>query len=221
MGFILNPYRYHLKLATRVFTDSEGHPAALSLTHTFTAKSLGDEAPDRIIVIAGGSGGYHTAVTGITVGGNACTEAIQFQDTARAWIYYVALPTGTTGDVVVTFASAEFRSIIGVYALYGASGAPSSTASGGGTSGTAVTGSVVKKANGVCFGACFQDSFDPPVEDHTYTNLTKDAEVTADDSGSGSVASEEVSTDVTETITVVSTDTDGRQPLVAAHWEAA
>ena len=133
----------------------------------------------------------------------------------------MALPTGTTGDVVVTFASAEFRSIIGVYALYGASGGPSSTASGGGTNGTVVTGNIVKKKNGVCFGACFQTGFDPATEDHAYTNLTKDAEVTADASGSGSVASEEVAADVTETITVVSDEIDGRHPLVAAHWEAA
>ena len=122
-------------LATRVFTDSEGHPAVSETTHTFTAKSLGTAASDRIIVIAGGN--------------------------------------------------------------------------------------IVKKKNGVCFGACFQTGFDPATEDHAYTNLTKDAEVTADASGSGSVASEEVAADVTETITVVSDEIDGRHPLVAAHWEAA
>jgi hypothetical protein len=208
-------------IATRVFTDSEGHPAVLEVNHTFSNKSLGDAASDRIIVIAGGSGGYNPAVTGVTVGGNSCTEAIQFADTARAWIYYVALPTGTTGDVVVTFASAEFRSIIGVYAIYGASGGPADTATGGGTSGT-VTASIDKTENGVTIGAFFQSNFNSATQNAAWTNLTEDAEVSADDSGSGGFASAENTADATgQTITVVSDSADGRQPLVVASWGAA
>ena len=207
-------------VATRVFTDSAGHAAVLEATHTFSAMDLGTATSDRIIVIAGGSGGLGISVSSVTVGGDSCTEATEaLASTSGAWIWYVALSSGATGDVVVTFASSEYRSYVGVYALYGASGGPTNTATA--TGAEPISASLVKKGGGVSFGTAFQTNFDAGTQTHDWTNLTEDLEISGDASGGGSVASEEVGADATQTVTCDSSSTDTRFSLAMASWPAA
>lgn len=85
-------------------------------TKTFTAMDLGAEGRRHIVIALGvlGSG----APTGCTVAGVTATQlAIENIFNFRSALYIASVPTGLTGDVVVTLASTG-GAFIGVYALY-------------------------------------------------------------------------------------------------------
>lgn len=94
-------------------------------SYTFSAQNLGTAAADRYIIVgptarkATGS----TTITGITVGGIAATITRQRTHSASnvnvAGIALALVPTGTSGDVVVTFGATMVRSSIGLWRATG------------------------------------------------------------------------------------------------------
>lgn len=111
-----------------VHTD-HGESASNTLTHTFSTRSLGTAASDRrIVVFAGGRGGAAATATCTVQGISATQEANVHWTTSgdtQLIMFVVDVPTGTTGDVVVTWSFTCDRCGIEVYALYGtASGTP-------------------------------------------------------------------------------------------------
>lgn len=83
-------------------------------TYTFSSQSLGDAAGDRHIIVGvhSRSGSNHT-VSSVTVQGIAGTIVAQQSNntssSSTAAIAIVAVPTGTTGDVVVTLSTGAVR----------------------------------------------------------------------------------------------------------------
>jgi hypothetical protein len=93
-------------------------------TYTFSTQSLGAEAADRYIVI-GASAREGSATlrnfSSVTVGGNAATSLVEVEATAgQIGLFGIAVPTGTTADVVVTFDGANSRCTIAVFRIVGA-----------------------------------------------------------------------------------------------------
>jgi hypothetical protein len=90
-------------------------------TYTFTAQNLGTAAAGRYIVVAISSrkAGAATTITGVTIGGVTATIVTQVANTVTntnvAGIAIAAVPTGATGDIVVTFGASMARCNIGVY----------------------------------------------------------------------------------------------------------
>lgn len=88
------------------FTDSDFTTSASSSPHTFTAMALGDAAADRRMILCityRGSAGR--TITGVTIGGQTATRlvAVETEPAQRNSLIYIAdVPTGTTGDVVIT-----------------------------------------------------------------------------------------------------------------------
>ena len=91
-------------------------------THTFSGVSLGAEAADRLIFVATTNvPASNDRVISVTVAGGATTRAGSLS-TSNARMWWAAVPTGTTGDIVLTFTtSAEDEAFsIHVYRVIGA-----------------------------------------------------------------------------------------------------
>lgn len=96
-------------------------------TATYTSASIGTADPTRIVVIAIASGiTAGNAVTGVTLAGSACTHATSTNNGSGAGascdIWYIAVPTGTSANIVITWAGSETRSAIAVYTVIGSVG---------------------------------------------------------------------------------------------------
>mgnify|MGYP001289242682 CR=1 FL=1 len=136
-GLIARPTR---KSASVTATGSSS--AGLS-TYTFAGQSLGPEHPSRIIVVAAvqAAGATRTLSSGsiagvsvltalaITKGGNTVNPTVG--------LYYASVPTGLTGDIVLSFSAGCSSCDIAVFSLLAFSSAtPVATKNGGTNSGT-------------------------------------------------------------------------------------
>lgn len=104
---------------TIAFTDSS-IDASNASTYTFSSQALGTAAADRVIVV-GLFGDTARTVSSVTIGGVSASRVKRQLNTGNfVELWQAAVPTGTTGDVVITFSGACSRSGVGVWALYGA-----------------------------------------------------------------------------------------------------
>lgn len=157
--------------------ESEFSSAASSFTAT--AFSIGQAASDRVIVVCIGSGGSSARqVSGVTIGGNAATLAVRSASIARCTgIYYLAVPSGTTADIVATFSGSVDMAHFSVYSITGwASVTLFDSATATDTGSFTVTATGLDTANdGVIFQvvACNGvGSLSPYVQDASYTVST-------------------------------------------------
>lgn len=93
-------------------------------TYTFAAQNLGSAASDRFIActINGRSndGGART-ITSVTIGGVTATQACLANNSgSHCAIFSAAVPSGATGDVVVTWSSTMGDCTIALHSHYGA-----------------------------------------------------------------------------------------------------
>ena len=145
-------------------------------TYTFASQSLGSAATGRkIIVGVGGSQTSGVAISSVTVAGvpatSIATNVAASGAFNRSALYIADVPTGTTGDVVVTFASGVLRAGVGVWAAYNLN---SSTATSTGTSlSNPYSSSLTVNAGGiaVCYAFTY---FASGLPTHSYSGLTKD-----------------------------------------------
>lgn len=131
-----------LPSARLTFLTSTTNTANLT-TYTYSAVALGTAHFNRRIVVAvffNAADDYPPAA--MTIGGVSATLLVT-QSSAIA-LYIALVPTGTTGDIVVTYATAANNSAIGVWRLDGVSSStPHATAS------TTGSGSIGIPAGGV------------------------------------------------------------------------
>ena len=89
-------------------------------TYTFSGASLGAADSNRkIIVTVVGENGT-TTVSSLTVAGQSCslvsgTRIQNSSSTAEIWVTDATVPSGTTGDIVVTWAASQTRYYLGTY----------------------------------------------------------------------------------------------------------
>lgn len=90
-------------------------------TYTFSSESLGAADDNRYIIVAINSrkaGGY-TSISSVSIGGVSATEVMQDTNantnTDVSGIFIAKVPTGTTGDIVVTFGATMARCSLDVY----------------------------------------------------------------------------------------------------------
>lgn len=84
-------------------------------TYTFSSMSFGAAAPSReIFVVAGALANASRTISSITVGGQNCTFT-SIGNLSKALVAWVPLPTGTSGDVVLTFSGAMLSCYIQLY----------------------------------------------------------------------------------------------------------
>lgn len=140
--------------------------------YTFSSQNLGDAAADRyIIVCAESRSGSTFDISTLTVGGVTATIiANSFNSSSnygRAVMGIAAVPTGTTGDIVVTWSAGVVRCSIQVYRateLNSATPVDSDTSIADDPTVTLTVG------NGFAIGACGTGT----PGSATWTNLTED-----------------------------------------------
>lgn len=101
-------------------------------TYTFSSQNFGDAASDRYIVVAitsrSVSGG---TISSVTIGGVSASIDVQVTNSSSNYtvsgIAKALVPTGTSGDIVITFGAEQLRAGIGVYRLLGISSTPTDT----------------------------------------------------------------------------------------------
>lgn len=106
--------------ATIEFTESE-EQAGDSSPYTFSNKAYGAAASNRTVIVSiaahlDGSGLF----TAVTIDGVSATEIVQASDSSMETAIWAAdVPTGVSGDIVVTCSGSPNRCSIGVWAAYG------------------------------------------------------------------------------------------------------
>tara|TARA_R110000765_G_C18807884_1_gene594340 strand:+ start:165 stop:824 length:660 start_codon:yes stop_codon:yes gene_type:complete len=128
---------------------------ANATVYTFSGKAFGDAAADRLMVVGIGAANNSNAISSVTIGGVSATETVTSISVAaenRLGMYQAIVPSGTTGDVVVTFAGAKVRCHIGVWRVTGVTAAASATDSD--SAADPVATSLNVPANGICIGFC-------------------------------------------------------------------
>ena len=146
-------------------------------TKTWAGVSLGAAAADRsiLVIITANTVNGGVAISSLTVGGVAATVDLvasgQYTD-VRLFFARISLPTGTTGDVVLTLSS-EWRNVaVSLYRVTGAAVAYHSYQRTI-TSGAALTCSTV--AGGLVLGSLLGGGYR---NDSVWTGLPEDADVT-------------------------------------------
>lgn len=129
-------------------------------TYTFSSQSLGVADASRYIIVAAGGltiGGQ--TIDSITVGGVSATvvNTVLGTQNARASMWIAAVPTGTTGDVVVTFSSGGSDNCgIAIWRLVGAiSSTATDTQVDGTLSSSALSASLTIPTGGAGIGYTF------------------------------------------------------------------
>lgn len=91
-------------------------------TYTFSSENLGAAAGDRHIIVAieSRASSAGRTLSSVTIGGESATIAVQGTNSGGATscvaaLAIAAVPTGTSGDVVVTFSGGMLRCAIQVY----------------------------------------------------------------------------------------------------------
>lgn len=199
-------------IATRSFVAVTDNTANLT-TYTFSAHSLGTAAGDRKIVVAAmGTGGSPGGVSSLTVAGVSAASVIEATNGAQTVSMWIAdVPTGATGDIVVTFAAGKNRCGIAVYALYGAG---SSTAfDTGSATADPYSDTLNVPANGVAIAA----AADTNNTTATWTGLTEDSDTAIESTYHGCASAEFTASQSAMTVTCdVAATTAGA--MVCASW---
>lgn len=129
--------------------------------YTFSTVALGDAAADRQIIVHVGTNASGSAdVTALTVGGVSASPVVAVTDGAlgnvRSELWIAAVPTGTTGDIVVTLdATATLCGIVVSRMVDHQSATAVTTYSDGSVSANALSVSINASAgSGAVTGAC-------------------------------------------------------------------
>lgn len=164
--------------ATQTFlgtTDS----ASDATEYTFSSFSLGAEAIDRYILVCSmGNKSGNTSFSSMTIAGETATLALSGNPDPLYAIGYALVPTGTTGDIVVTYTGdAAINTGIGVWSISG-EGTVSNTDTDFGAD-TAVNASVALSLDVAESGmmiSCGGQGSSGSVTGISFTGLTEDYE---------------------------------------------
>ena len=152
-------------------------------TFTFSSQSLGTVASDRKIVVnvSGGEGGVFT-VSSVTVAGNSATQVVTSTLDGETIndLWQVDVPTGSTGDVVVTWSGSKGNCGIGVYAVFGAAASATDTGTSNANPGT---DTLNIPANGVAIAGYTLVGVGNNDRTTTWTNLNENYDETQESAG--------------------------------------
>lgn len=200
-------------------------------TYTFSSQNLGTAASDRYIIAAISTTGIADAqinVSSVTIGGVSATQVVtnNFNSVSSGLValYIAAVPTGTTGNVVVTFDAGCARAGI---ALYRVTGLGSATASATGqdednegSANPSESTGINVPADGFAIGASFTQNQQSATA--AWTGVTEQYEATVEGNAKhtgGYVETDSALTPLTVTVSWTTTETGAG--MVAASWAYA
>ena len=202
------------------FTENRFDEDAHS-TYSFTSVSFGTAASDRIVVVAIHWSAVTTtgSISSVTIGGITATEIATATHsvsgaTVQCALYAAAVPTGATGDVVVTLNETMDRCSIAAYRMVGASGVtPADTLT---STASPPSGGIDCPAGGAMIGgAAFYEA-----SAIAWTGITEDLDQD-DVIRFGSANLEFAATQTNLTITATPTGTPDYRAMAVASWGPA
>jgi len=203
--------------ATRTFLQVSGN-AANQTTYNFTTINFGTAASDRYLVIAATARdevGGANSFSSITIGGVTATIAVQQATNGNnSAIAIAAVPTGTSGDVDIVFASNMGNCDFG---LWTTTAVGSATATDFGSS-TANPGTfdLDVAAGGIAFGICSEDIESASIQ--TWAGLTEDWEAQQSSSNNFAGASGAFATTQTNLTCSSTRSSNSRPTFVVASF---
>jgi hypothetical protein len=150
---------------------------------TFTSQDIGAADGTRLVVVAVvAAAGTASDPTSVTIGGNGATKAVGRTESTigTVSIWYLAVATGTTANIVVNFSASHARCGIGVFRLVNlVSNTPTATGTGGGSGITTANANVnVTGPNGIVVAV--GNSTNTAVATHTWTGVTESYDQTVE-----------------------------------------
>jgi hypothetical protein len=139
-------------------TNANTTTTLTSASNTFSALSLGAEDANRYIVVGvSGVSGLSGDVATVTVAGVSATQLItNTSTTINVGLYVARVPTGATGDVVVTYTNTPLRIGVVLWRLTGLlSTISTATAVGGAASSNPQSNTIAVSADGVAFAISY------------------------------------------------------------------
>lgn len=190
--------------------------SSVSSPVTYSSVSLGQDGFDRCVIVGVGltDAGTSNSIIGVTVAGVSCTKAIDLTSdslmTSSLWIARV--PSGSSGDVVVTFSTYVYNSAVGVWSAYNltsttARSTSTSSAEPGSLNLTVINNSVAVGFRGIT-----------PAVTSTWTGLTENFDFAVGANQRFTAASAFFASGGSKTLSVDSTGTPPYRPSVAAYW---
>ena len=158
---------------TRSLTASASSNSDAS-SYTFSAQAIGAAASDRYVLVGiAARNSSDVALNSVSIGGVSATSVVSATASGSRAAFYIAnVPTGTTGDVVVTFASTMLRCAIGVWRV---DGLTSTTPTDSTTNTTdPFAANINISAGGAAFGLAYTNGAQTSI---SWTNLTSDASI--------------------------------------------
>ena len=180
--------------ATISFT-ANGELTGTGSARTFSSMALGTAADNRYIIVAigttGGGGGTDNC-NSVTVGGTGLSKLVSKNHTDHqiAQIWAGLITSGTSADIVVTWARTASRTGIGVWAAYGIGTMEDSGSASISSSSSAMSTDLDISAGGVAVGYTFVSTGGEGAStSFTWSNLTEDNDSGIDATGNHSAAS--------------------------------
>jgi hypothetical protein len=200
--------------------------SANASTYTYTSQSLGAAAADRYIVVGVASriGAASLTLSSLTVGGVTATIVDQRSATGVASggtattlgaLAIAAVPTGTTGNVVVNLSATALRCVVSMWRFDGLASATAFAA--GDSAATAPTINLDIPANGAAVGiitAGYSGSLTA-----SWTGLTEQYDATTEALAVSSASDAIISAETGRTVTGTFTGTPFEPVGVFASWQ--
>lgn len=146
-------------------------------TFTHTAMAIGAATSQRYVVVGSAArAAASRTITGITIAGTSAAQVVQLDNVGSvAGLFILAVPEGTTADIVVTWSAAVLRNAIVVWTVYGINRTAFGTAT---STATTATLDVNTRANGVIFAVGYANS-----SGSTTAGVTEDIDATTGAAG--------------------------------------
>ena len=186
-------------------------------TYTVTAAALGTAAADRSIIVAIAGANSSRTISSVTVGGVSATINVQYTEAGDNNVVGIAtalVPTGTTGDIVVTYSGSQASNQIG---WWSATGLTSNAAIATGSSnlpGVSQNGTITLTSVAGGFFIGVAGSSGGPAT-FTWTNATERFDTNASRAASGADA---LTTTTSIAVTAACTSTNTNRGFVGATF---
>jgi hypothetical protein len=199
---------------------------ANAAAYTFSSLSFGAADSNRVLIVSiGARRATDTSISSVTIGGVTATAIVTAENTGSgsdfAAIFAANVPTGTTGDVVVTFADACIRCVIGLHSTTDTGG--SVTAHDTSTDLTTTPSTTIDVEEGGAVVACSWASLSAGSAAVSWTGVTEDYDTQPETASNGVSGGhdDELASETGRTITASQSGTVARAALAVASWSPA
>ena len=214
-----------MPVSISVSNTASAQDAVDATNFTFSTQALGAAHTQRkiAVAIASNSSSSGRTISSVTVGGVSATSIISADggstSTNIAAIYLASVPTGTTGDVVVSHSAGMGNCSISLYRLIGASSTAHDTGSDIALTGNALSDTMNVVSQGVLI-ACVDWLGNGAARTTTWTGPTEDVDETIEGNFTYSSASKlYVTTQTGITITATASGTLTAAALAIASFK--